>query len=70
MIRRIVLFVAASAPASAAHACSVCMSSLSDDPANVALRASILCLLSVTLIVLGSFAKFFLGIRRRERQLP
>ena len=50
-------------------ACSVCLSPIENDPANVALRASVLCLLTVTFVVLGSFTKFFLSIRKREKLL-
>ena len=50
-------------------ACSVCLSPVENDPANVALRASILCLLAVTFAVLASFAKFFVSIWKREKLL-
>ena len=50
-------------------ACAVCMSPVKNDPTAVALRASVLTLLAVTFVVLISFAKFFLGIRKREKLL-
>ena len=50
-------------------ACTVCFSSVQDDPMMIALRASMLCLLIVTFTMLALFAKFFLGIRKRERAL-
>jgi len=48
-------------------ACSVCFSPVENDPMNIALRASILCLFGVILVVLLLFAKFFLNIRKREK---
>ncbi len=55
-------------PASA-FACSVCFSPVENDPMNVALRASVFCMLAVTFGTLGLFAKFFWNIRKRERML-
>ena len=52
-----------------ADACSVCLSPVAHDPTMIALRASVLCLLTVTLVILASFAKFFLSVRKRERLL-
>jgi len=52
-----------------ALACTVCFSPLENDPANVALRASILVLLGVTFTTLGFFARFFLNVRKREKGL-
>ncbi len=48
-------------------ACSVCFSVVKDDPMNVALRASVLCLLAILLVTLGCFVKFFLGVRKRAK---
>ena len=50
-------------------ACSVCVSPVANDPANIALRTSVLTLLAITFIVLISFAKFFWSIRKREKLL-
>lgn len=49
--------------------CSVCFSPVEGDPMTIALRASVLTLLAVTAVVLVSFAKFFLSIRKREKLL-
>jgi len=50
-----------------AQACSVCFSNVPDDPANIALKNSVLVLLGVIATVLALFAKFFLSVRRREK---
>ena len=46
-------------------ACSVCFFNSPDDPMTTSLQGAILCLLAILVVVLGSFAKFFLGIRKR-----
>jgi len=50
-------------------ACSVCLSPDKGDSANLALRASLFCLLGVTAVVLAFFAKFFWRVLRREKLL-
>jgi len=49
------------------YACSVCFFGAKDDPMNVSLRASIVCMLIILAVVLGLFAKFFLGVRKRSK---
>lgn len=52
-----------------AYACSVCFGGASDDPANIGLRNGVIFLLTVVLLVLAIFTKFFFGIRKRTKLL-
>jgi len=61
----VVVFVAISDAA----ACESCFSSVRGDPMGVALQASMFTLLICISGVLVLFAKFFLGIRKRERSM-
>jgi len=49
------------------YACSVCFFNAPDDPMNISLRAAIIVMLLLLAFVLGLFAKFFLGIRKRSK---
>ncbi|MBI5150307.1 MAG: hypothetical protein HZA28_06020 [Candidatus Omnitrophica bacterium] len=51
----------------AGYACSVCFGGSSQDPANIGLRNGVIFLLAVVLLVLASFARFFLNIRKRTK---
>lgn len=50
-------------------ACSVCYFGPPDDPMNMSLRAGIIFMLAILVVVLGTFAKFFLGVRKRSQLL-
>ena len=53
----------------ASFACSVCFGGAADDPSNKALRDGVLLLMVVVIVVLALFAKFFLNIRKRTREI-
>jgi heme/copper-type cytochrome/quinol oxidase subunit 2 len=54
------------ASASPALACPVCFGA-PDSPQVKGMQMGILALLSVTVVVLGAFAAFFLHLRRRQK---
>lgn len=58
--------VAISAFATPALACPVCFGA-PDSPQVRGMQMGILALLSVTVVVLGAFAAFFLYLRRRQK---
>jgi len=49
-----------------ALACTTCFNGDANDPMNKSLSFSMLALLVVLVTVLGLFAKFFLGVRKRS----
>ena len=57
------------AAAKPAFACSVCFTSVEDDPQSIALKWSVLTLLAIVLMVLGFVAKFCFTLAKREKEL-
>ena len=51
-------------------ACSVCFFGAPDEPMNIALRAAIICMLSVLGILFSFFIKFFAGVSKRSKLIP
>jgi len=49
------------------YACSVCFLGTKDDPMNTSLQMAIIFMLTVLVLVMGIFTKFFLNVRKRSK---